>query len=102
VRKSVDQPVKDKATWNLRLPRLTIPGMELDSADLGYRGKAFSAVDQMLVTRTCSRRCLRHRTIGLSHLGRSYNRQESPVAGTPNESVRPRVRCPSPLTPTAC
>jgi hypothetical protein len=37
--------IEDKAAWNLRLLRLTIPGMELDGADLGDRGKAFFPVD---------------------------------------------------------
>jgi hypothetical protein len=34
--------IKDQAAWNLRLPRLAIPGMELDSADLGHSGKALA------------------------------------------------------------
>jgi hypothetical protein len=37
--------VEDKTTGNLRLPGLAIPGMELDSADLGDGAKAFYAVD---------------------------------------------------------
>ena len=37
--------IEDEAAWNFWLPRLAIPGMELDSADLGDRGKAFRAVD---------------------------------------------------------
>jgi hypothetical protein len=34
--------IKDQAAWNLRLPRLAIPGMELDTVDLGHSGKALA------------------------------------------------------------
>ena len=37
--------VEDKTTGNLRSPRLAIPGMEADGADLGNRREAFYAVD---------------------------------------------------------
>jgi hypothetical protein len=37
--------MEDKAAWNLPLLRLAIPGIELDSANLPHRCKAFHAVD---------------------------------------------------------